>query len=69
MCLQELPDDAIRIHGFGEAALIKVIRRRFLESYKIYTYVDDILLVLNPYIKLKENVVMEDKLWEVSRLR
>ncbi len=55
-----LPDDVTQIHGFGEGALLNVIRRRFLEQYKIYTYVGDILIVVNPYMFMSENVAIEE---------
>ena len=48
-----------QIHGFGEGALLSVIRRRFLEQYKIYTYVGDILIVVNPYMLMEENIHIE----------
>ena len=42
--------------GFGEAALLLVMRRRLIEKLSIYTYVGDIVLCLNPYMFLPEMV-------------
>ena len=63
-----LPDDVTQVNGFGEGALLTVIRRRFLEDYKIYTYVSDILIVVNPYMFIAENVVIQEpaKQYQVS---
>ena len=41
-------DDVARIRGFGEASLLNNLRRRFMK-FKIYTYVGDIVIAINPY--------------------
>jgi hypothetical protein len=55
----KLPDDVTQIHGFGEGALLTVIRRRFLEFLEIHTYVGDILIVVNPYMFMTKVVHIE----------
>eukprot|EP00941_MAST-03F_sp_MAST-3F-sp1_P003900 g3900.t1 len=57
---EELPDDVCAITGFGEASLLKIMRRRFVETLNIYTYVGDIVLCLNPYMLLPEMVHIEE---------
>lgn len=44
------------IQAFGEAALLKTMRRRLVEKLSIYTYVGDIVMCLNPYMFLPEMV-------------
>jgi len=51
---EELAEDVTLIAAFGEAALLKCMRRRHCEIYNFYTYVSDIVLVLNPYMGLPE---------------
>eukprot|EP00940_MAST-03C_sp_MAST-3C-sp2_P001921 g1921.t1 len=46
----DIPDDVVAIQGFGEAAMLKVMRRRISEKFNIYTYVGDVVLALNPYM-------------------
>ena len=64
-----LPDDVTQVHGFGEGALLTVIRRRFLEKFVNYTYVGDILIVVNPYMVITENVRIEEpaKAYELGK--
>eukprot|EP00941_MAST-03F_sp_MAST-3F-sp1_P005336 g5336.t1 len=54
--VEELPCDVCALPAFGEAALLKTMRRRLTESLNIYTYVGDIVLCLNPYMYLPEMV-------------
>ena len=49
---EEIPDDVCAVKGFGEAALLKTMRRRLVEKLSIYTYVGDVILCLNPYMKI-----------------
>ena len=44
---KDLVDDVCAIKAFGEAALLKVMRRRLVEKLSIYTYVGDIVLCMN----------------------
>jgi len=46
----DIPDDVVSVQGFGEAAILKVMRRRISEKLNIYTYVGDVVLCLNPYM-------------------
>eukprot|EP00940_MAST-03C_sp_MAST-3C-sp2_P001669 g1669.t1 len=46
----DIPDDVVAIQGFGEAAMLKVMRRRISEKLNIFTYVGDVVLALNPYM-------------------
>ena len=48
----EPADDVCRISGFGEAALLLCMRRRLIEKLHIYTYVGDIVLCVNPYMRI-----------------
>eukprot|EP00940_MAST-03C_sp_MAST-3C-sp2_P002910 g2910.t1 len=48
----DMPDDVCKIKGFGEAALLLMMRKRFCDTFDIYTYVSDIVLCLNPYMHL-----------------
>ena len=48
----EIPDDVCAVKGFGEAALLKTMRRRLVEKLSIYTYVGDVILCLNPYMRI-----------------
>ena len=52
---QDFPDDVTRITAFSEASLLLAIRRRF-ENLQIYTYVGDIVISVNPYMRLPEVV-------------
>jgi len=47
---EQIPDDVVAINGFGEASLLKVMRRRLSEKLNIYTYVGDVVLCINPYM-------------------
>ena len=47
-----IPDDVVAVQGFGEASMLKCMRRRISEKFNIYTYVGDVVLVLNPYMYL-----------------
>ena len=51
-----VPDDITRINSFGAAALLAALRRRFIEKLNIYTYVGDIVICLNPYMRLPKMV-------------
>ena len=51
-----MPDDITRINSFGAAALLAALRRRFVEDLNIYTYVGDIVICLNPYMRLPKMV-------------
>ena len=53
---KDLVDDVCAIKAFGEAALLKVMRRRLVEKLSIYTYVGDIVLCMNPYMYLPKMV-------------
>jgi len=53
----EMPDDVCKIKAFGEAALLRCMRKRHCDALNIYTYVADIVLCMNPYMKLPK---MED---------
>ena len=44
------PDDVVNINGFGDAALLLTLRRRMIDELKIYTYVGDIIIALNPCV-------------------
>jgi hypothetical protein len=48
----EPAQDVCRISGFGEAALLLCMRRRLIEKLHIYTYVGDIVLCVNPYMRI-----------------
>jgi len=48
------PDDVISVSGFGEASMLKVFRRRYLEKLNIFTYVGDVVVSVNPYMYLPE---------------
>eukprot|EP00941_MAST-03F_sp_MAST-3F-sp1_P002033 g2033.t1 len=52
----EIPEDVCKVKAFGEAALLLVMQRRFVEKLSIYTYVGDIILCLNPYMYLPQMV-------------
>ena len=54
--VDDLPDDVVAIPAFGEASLLKFMRRRLVEKLSIYTYVGDIILCMNPYMGLPEMV-------------
>ncbi len=43
--------DVALISEFSEAPLLENLRRRFL-NLDIYTYVSDIVIVLNPYFRI-----------------
>eukprot|EP00941_MAST-03F_sp_MAST-3F-sp1_P003995 g3995.t1 len=55
-----LPTDVCKIKGFGEASLLKCMRRRLIEQLSIYTYVGDIVLCLNPYMYLPRMVGIDE---------
>eukprot|EP00938_MAST-03A_sp_MAST-3A-sp1_P006118 g6118.t1 len=44
---EEVAEDVTTINGFGEASLLLCMKRRLIEKFNIYTYVSDIVLVLN----------------------
>ena len=48
------------IIGFGEAALLKTMKRRMVERLSYFTYVGDIVLVLNPYMGLPEHCIIKE---------
>ena len=48
------------VKGFGEAALLKTMRRRLVEKLSIYTYVGDVILCLNPYMRIPAMVDIEN---------
>ena len=52
----DIPDDVVAVQGFGEASMLKCMRRRISEKFNIYTYVGDVVLVLNPYMYLPKMV-------------
>lgn len=51
-----IPDDVVSIQGFGEAAMLKVMRRRISERFNIFTYVGNVVLCLNPYMYIPDMV-------------
>ena len=55
-----MPDDVCKIKGFGEAALLKCMRKRHCDALNIYTYVADIVLCLNPYMYLPKMVDIKE---------
>ena len=57
------PDDVVHINGFGDAALLLTLRRRMIDELKIYTYVGDIIIALNPYMWIPAvvDVIHEDR--------
>jgi myosin heavy subunit len=57
---KDLGDDVCAIKGFGEASLLKIMRRRLVEKLSIYTYVGDIVLCLNPYMYLPAMVDVKE---------
>ena len=56
-------DDVALISDFSEAPLLANLRRRFL-NLEIYTYVSDIVIVLNPYFRIPAANVIADPLPE-----
>jgi len=52
------PDDVVNINGFGDAALLRTLRRRMIDELKVYTYVGDIIIALNPYMWIPAAVEM-----------
>ena len=69
--VEKLPEDVSDVQGFGEAALLVVMRRRFVEMLNIYTYVGDIVLCINPYIEFPAMVNIDEppcvKTFEMGR--
>ncbi len=55
----EISDDIAQINSFGEASLLHVIKRRFIEKLHIYTYVGNIVIALNPYMRLPKMVLIQ----------
>ena len=58
-------DDLTLINAFSEAPLLRTLQRRFLDldNVRIYTYVGDILIALNPYMMIPSLVnIPEDEL-------
>ena len=47
-------DDLTELNAFSEAPLLRTLKRRFLDlnNIRIYAYVSDILIALNPYMEL-----------------
>eukprot|EP00939_MAST-03C_sp_MAST-3C-sp1_P003153 g3153.t1 len=60
----DLPDDIVDVRAFNEAALLKIMKRRFLEKLTIFTYVGDVILVLNPYMYLPKMIAVQNPLKE-----
>jgi len=58
----QLPDDICSVRAFHEASLLKIMKRRFLEKFCIYTYVGDVVLCLNPYMGLPEMMQVDSPL-------
>ena len=52
----DVAEDVTTINGFGEASLLLCMKRRLIEKFNIYTYVSDIVLVLNPYMGLPDMI-------------
>ena len=48
--IENLPEDVASIAGFGEAALLVVMKRTLIEKLCCYTYVGDVVLSVNPYM-------------------
>ena len=57
---EDVAEDVTTINGFGEASLLLCMKRRLIEKYNIYTYVSDIVLVLNPYMFLPDMVRIDE---------
>jgi myosin heavy subunit len=55
-----IPDDVVAIDGFGEASLLKVMKRRLSERLNIYTYVGDVVLCVNPYMFIPNMVLIAE---------
>ena len=60
LAADEMPDDVCKIKAFGEAALLKCMRKRHCDALNIYTYVADIVLCLNPYMYLPKMVDIKE---------
>eukprot|EP00750_Incisomonas_marina_P029366 INCI7168.5.p1 GENE.INCI7168.5~~INCI7168.5.p1 ORF type:complete len:2647 (+),score=550.22 INCI7168.5:170-7942(+) len=60
---EESCEDVALISEFSEAPLLENLRRRFLDL-KIYTYVSDIVIVLNPYFRIPAANFIPDPLPE-----
>lgn len=58
--IEELPDDVCDMAGFGEAGLLTLLRRRLVEKLAIYTYVGDIVVSVNPHMRLLEMVAIAE---------
>jgi len=54
----QIPDDVTKINAFSEASLLIAIRRRF-QNLQTYTYVGDIVISVNPYMRLPRIVRVE----------
>ena len=59
----QICEDVALISEFSEAPLLDNLRRRFL-NLNIYTYVSDIVIVLNPYFRIPSQNVIPDPLPE-----
>lgn len=57
---EDVAEDVTMINGFGEASLLLCMKRRLIEKFNIYTYVSDIVLVLNPYMFLPDMVRIDE---------
>jgi len=57
---EDVAEDVTMINGFGEASLLLCMKRRLIEKFNIYTYVSDIVLVLNPYMGLPDMTYIQE---------